>query len=74
MTYLEGVEYKFSDVEKYLSMEDNYLSEISDTTNSILITGDANFKSKVLLNNRPVIFIPPQLHSNIKTIFESRQS
>lgn len=65
--------YSEEDVTKYLGQEDNYLSEISDITNSILITGDENLKSKVQLKNRPVIYVNPKVHSQIKTMSETRK-
>lgn len=66
--------YNESDVKNYLSQEDNYLSDISDITNSILITGDNILKSKVQLKNRPVIFIHPKYQSPIKTMYETRRA
>lgn len=66
--------YNESDVKNYLSQEDNYLSDISDITNSILITGDNILKSKVQLKNRPVIFIHPKYQSPIKTMYETRKA
>lgn len=66
--------YNDSDVKNYLSQEDNYLSDISDITNSILITGDNILKSKVQLKNRPVIFIHPKHQSSIKTMYETRKA
>lgn len=61
-------------VEKMLSHEDEKLAEISDITNSILVTSDNLFKSNRVLENRPVILIPGDIQEAIKTIHEARVS
>lgn len=59
-------------IEKMLTKEDEILAKISDETNSILITSDKLFKSNRVLENRPVILIPGDIHKDIKTIHEAR--
>jgi predicted PilT family ATPase len=61
-------------VGKMLSHEDEKLAEISDMTNSILVTSDNLFKSNRELENRPVILIPGKIQEAIKTIHEARAS
>ena len=59
--------------EEKIKNEDDYIIELSDITNSILITSDNNMKTKATLNQRPVIFIPASYHENIRTLHSTRR-
>lgn len=59
---------KNDNMTELLPKEDDVIIEISDLTNSILVTGDGIMKSKAQIKNRPVIFIDARYHLNIKNL------
>ena len=52
--------------------EDKILLRLANLTNSILVTSDQVLKDRALMDNRPTIFIPAEVFSQIKMIDEVR--
>jgi len=59
-------------IEELGKEEDNMIIEIAKVTNSVILTGDNNLKTKALLASRPVIYIQPDIFGKLKILEEVR--